>query len=223
MRPDRFSVFGYAHIPSFKKHQRLIDENALPDTDARNAQAEAIAAALAAAGYVAVGLDHFALPGDELALAAGASELRRNFQGYTTDGCTALIGLGASAIGRLRQGYAQNEVPHGVYARRIAEGRLATAKGYCLTEDDRLRGAVIERLMCDFEVDLTTVCEANGARPDALLAGNAVLSAMVDDGVVEIRDGIVRMIAAQRFLVRAVASAFDAYFLQSGRNFGKAA
>src|SRR3546814_4509858 len=100
MRPDRFSVFGYAHIPSFKKHQRLIDEAALPDAQARHAQAEAIAERLVEAGYERNGLAHFALPQDELSIAQREGRLHRNFQGYTTDGCETLVGLGASAIGR---------------------------------------------------------------------------------------------------------------------------
>src|SRR5690606_5715087 len=108
MRPDRLAVFGYAHVPAFKKHQRMIDESALPDGAERNAQAAAIAETLIRAGYEQIGLDHFALPGDELVRAARAGILRRNFQGYTTDACDTLIGLGASAIGRTAQGYVQN-------------------------------------------------------------------------------------------------------------------
>lgn len=128
MRPDRFAVFGYAHVPGFKKHQRLIDETALAGAQERNEQAEAIARALIAAGYKRVGLDHFALPGDELAIAAESGRLHRNFQGYTTDECRTLIGLGASSIGRFAEGFVQNEVPLGLYATRIADGGLATTK-----------------------------------------------------------------------------------------------
>jgi oxygen-independent coproporphyrinogen-3 oxidase len=129
MRPDRFSVFGYAHIPSFKKHQRLIDEKALPGAEARNEQAEAIAEALMSAGYTRAGLDHFALPGDELARAAKTGKLRRNFQGYTTDRCENLLGFGASAIGRLHHGYVQNEVPPGLYAKRVSKVRCRPPRG----------------------------------------------------------------------------------------------
>ena len=101
LRPDRFSVFGYAHVPAFKKHQRKIDESALPGSRERYEQACAIAEALTAAGYLQVGLDHFALPGDAMAVAFREGRLRRNFQGYTTDANDVLIGFGASAIGCL--------------------------------------------------------------------------------------------------------------------------
>ena len=110
LRPNRFSVFGYAHVPAFKKHQRKIEEASLPDSLERHRQSEAIARALTRAGYVQIGLDHFALPGDGMAAALRDGTLRRNFQGYTTDASKLLLGFGASAIGHLPQGYVQNEV-----------------------------------------------------------------------------------------------------------------
>lgn len=223
MRPDRFAVFGYAHIPSFKKHQRLIDENALPDAAARHAQAEAIADTLSTAGYRRIGLDHFALPDDELSLAADNGRLHRNFQGYTTDACTTLIGLGASAIGRTADGYVQNEVAIGQYAQRIASGKLATAKGYRMTAEDRLRAAVIERLMCDFRADLPALCAAYGFEPDQLLSGNAMFESILEDGIADIADGVVSVRRDCRFVIRAVAASFDAYLDQSARTHSKAA
>ncbi len=149
LRPDRLAVFGYAHVPAFKPHQRKIDEAALPDSDARFTHSRAIADALVRAGYVEIGLDHFALPDDPLAQAAVEGRLHRNFQGYTTDEAEVLIGLGASSIGRMPQGYVQNETRIPVYQRIVAEGRLPIARGYRFEGEDRLRGAVIERLMCD--------------------------------------------------------------------------
>lgn len=223
MLPDRFAVFGYAHIPSFKKHQRMIDEAALPDGAARNAQAEAIAETLVAAGYRQIGLDHFALPGDDLVKAQEAGKLRRNFQGYTTDNCETLVGFGASAIGRMKGGYVQNEVAPGLYAQHIASGMLATAKGYRLTAEDRLRAEVIERLMCDFSADVGAICKAHGVAPSALLAGNGRLKELANDGVVTIADGVVHVSREHRFVIRAVAAAFDAYLDQSARTHSKAA
>ncbi|WP_439632017.1 oxygen-independent coproporphyrinogen III oxidase [Shinella sp.] len=223
MRPERFAVFGYAHIPSFKKHQRLIDERALADAAGRMEQAEAIAGTLAAAGYVRIGLDHYALPGDSLARAARRGRLRRNFQGYTTDACETLIGFGASAIGRTAEGYVQNEVPPGLYAQRIASGRLATAKGYRLTAEDRLRAEIIERLMCDFRVDLTTIAARHGVNATPLLVGNGRLAALEEDGAIDIRGGTVAVRQGHRFIIRAVAAAFDAYLDQSTRKHSKAA
>ena len=164
LAPDRFSVFGYAHVPAFKKHQRMIDEAVLPDGLARHDQACAIADALKQAGYVQIGLDHFARPDDAMALAFAERTLRRNFQGYTTDQSEVLLGFGASAIGHLPQGYVQNQVQIGAYAESIAAGRLATAKGYRLSDDDRLRADIIERIMCEFGVDLGEICARHGAR-----------------------------------------------------------
>jgi len=223
MRPERFAVFGYAHIPSFKKHQRLIDERALPDAPMRAAQAEAIAKTLAAAGYIRIGLDHYALPADSLALAARRGRLHRNFQGYTTDACTTLIGFGASSIGRTPEGYVQNEVPPGLYAQRIASGRLATVKGYRITPEDRLRAEIIERLMCDFRADVGTIAGRHGFDAAALIEGNARLAALEQDGAVDIRGGTVTVRQDHRFIIRAVAAAFDAYIDQSARTHSKAA
>jgi oxygen-independent coproporphyrinogen-3 oxidase len=222
MRPDRLSVFGYAHVPGFKKHQRKIPEAALPHGAARQAQAEAIADALLAAGYVRIGLDHYALPGDPLAAAQAGGALHRNFQGYTTDPSSVLIGFGASAIGRLGQGYVQNEVVLGRYAERIAKGEFATAKGYALTADDRLRADLIERIMCDFAVDVGAVCARHGAPADRLLASIPKLRALQGDGVIELDGSTVRVAAEARFLVRSVASAFDAYLGASGRTHSRA-
>ena len=223
LRPDRLAVFGYAHIPTFKKHQRLIDEATLPDVRGRALQAEAIAATLIAAGYERIGLDHFALPADGLTLAQQEGRLHRNFQGYTTDACEALIGLGASSIGKLPQGYVQNEVPPGLYASRVAGGELPTSKGYRLTAEDRLRADVIERIMCDFSVDVAAAASAHGFEADALMAGNERLDALQRDGLITLDGGIIKVSDQHRFIVRAVASAFDAYLNKTGRTFSKAA
>ncbi|MDL2403871.1 oxygen-independent coproporphyrinogen III oxidase [Rhizobium mayense] len=223
MRPERFAVFGYAHIPAFKKHQRLIDDATLPGAEERNAQAEAIASALVAAGYVRIGLDHFALPDDTLSIAGSKGEVRRNFQGYTTDTCETLIGLGASAIGKLPMGYVQNEVALGTYADRVASGVLATAKGYRLTDEDRLRARIIERLMCDFSVDLNGITDNSGFDADYLLRGNERLKDLEADGVIEIGGGKLAVRQESRFMIRAVAAAFDAYLGMSGRTHSKAA
>src|SRR5262249_43170629 len=127
LKPARLALFGYAHVPWLKPHQRLIDEAALPGAGERMAQMHAAAETLEECGYVAIGLDHFASPGDDLWRAACTRRLHRNFQGYTTDPADGLIGLGASSIGRLPQGYVQNAPDIGAYARAIEAGRFATA------------------------------------------------------------------------------------------------
>ncbi len=222
LRPERFSVFGYAHVPTFKKHQRRIDEAALPDGAARYEQAEAIAEALVSAGYCRIGLDHYALPEDSMVQAQAAGSLHRNFQGYTTDPGDVLIGFGASAIGRLPQGYAQNEVVLGRYAERISRGELATSKGYALTADDRLRADLIERVMCDFHVNVSQVCRTHGIEPETLLQSIPRLRMLEQDGIIRLKDNVVSVNDDTRFLVRTVASAFDAYLGASGRTHSRA-
>jgi oxygen-independent coproporphyrinogen-3 oxidase len=197
LHPDRFAVFGYAHVPSFKPHQRRIDERALPGESERHEQFERMTERLVGEGYVAIGLDHFALPGDSLARAAAAGRLRRNFQGYTTDSCTSLIGFGASAIGQLREGYVQNATRIPDYERRIAQGKLAVVRGCELGEDDRRRAAIIERLMCTYEAELGEV--------------PAALDQLELDGLVRRTGNRIEVPGDARPLVRAVAAAFDAY------------
>jgi oxygen-independent coproporphyrinogen-3 oxidase len=211
LKPDRFSVFGYAHVPSFKKHQRKIDEAYLPDTGGRFDQSCAIANALKEAGYVQIGLDHFALPDDSMAKAFAEKKLRRNFQGYTTDTSEALIGFGSSAIGHLPQGYVQNDVNIVHYSQAIAAGRLATVKGYRLTADDLLRADIIERIMCDYGVDLGEVCGRHGAAPAAVLQSAGRLTNLIADGVVKLDGNSLAVAKDSRFLLRSVAAAFDAH------------
>ncbi|MFO1111620.1 MAG: oxygen-independent coproporphyrinogen III oxidase [Bradyrhizobium sp.] len=215
LRPDRFSVFGYAHVPGFKKYQRKIKEEWLPDSLARHEQASAIAQSLREAGYVQIGLDHFALPEDSMARALAAGTLRRNFQGYTTDQSSVLLGFGASAIGRLPQGFVQNEVAIPAYSEAVTQGRLATVRGYALTDDDRLRGEIIERIMCDFSVDLASVCARHGLGAAEMLQSAPRLHDLVADGIVELDGESLAMPADSRFLVRSVAAAFDAHLDRS--------
>ncbi|AGK56775.1 coproporphyrinogen III oxidase [Hyphomicrobium denitrificans 1NES1] len=222
MKPDRLAVFGYAHVPDVKKHQRLIDAKVLPDSATRVEQTVAIADALVAAGYRQIGLDCFALPNDELGVAQAARRLRRNFQGYTSDNCEALIGFGASAIGKTKSGYVQNEAVIGNYSTRISAGRLATARGYRLTTEDRGRAAIIERLMCDFEANLTEICARYGLDHAELTDGNERLSRAFDEGLAEMDGNILRVQSKHRFLVRVVAAAFDSYLERSPRTHSKA-
>ena len=212
LAPDRLAVFGYAHVPWMKTHQRMIDEAALPGAAERLAQAEAAAARLAGHGYRRIGLDHYARPDDAMTRALDEGRLRRNFQGYTTDPSSALLGFGASAIGALAEGYVQNAVPMRAYGEAVRDGRLAVTRGVRATADDRLRRAVIERLMCDMAVDLTDL----GADPDAFAAELSALAPMRRDGLVEIEGGRLRVTEPGRPLVRTVCAAFDRY-LQTGK------
>lgn len=212
MKPDRIALFGYAHVPWMAKKQRLIDEAALPDIQARLAQSQAAAAALVKAGYVAIGLDHFALPTDPMAIAAKAGTLRRNFQGYTTDIAETMLGVGSTSIGRTPSGYVQNITETGAWTRSIQAGKLPVGRGLALTEDDNLRAQVIERLMCNGTVDLDAVPHSGGIAPDWHLMHDSELAALEADGVISRSAGKIAMTEKGAPVVRVVAAVFDAYF-----------
>jgi oxygen-independent coproporphyrinogen III oxidase len=211
LAPQRLALFGYAHVPWFKTHQRRIDEAGLPDATARFAQAEAARAKLLALGYQAIGLDHFAEAQDSLAVAARRGRLHRNFQGYSVDAADALIGLGASAIGRLPQGHIQNAPDIGGYSRPIAGGRFATVRGIAMSEDDRLRGRIIERLMCDFAVDL----DAAAAGTQDFAAELAALRSLADDGLIAIDGHRIAVTSEGRPFVRLAAAIFDTHLARA--------
>ena len=213
---DRAAVFGYAHVPWMKKHQALIPEAALPGAEARLAQERMIRQVLEdEGGYIPVGLDHYALPGDAMAIAVQAKALHRNFQGYTTDATPVLLGLGASSIGALPQGYVQNATSVPAYEAAISEGQLPVARGVALTPDDRLRRAVIERIMCDLELDMPALARAMGADPALLLEDAAQLSGFAADGLVEWDGARVSVTERGRPFVRNVAALFDVYLQEA--------
>ncbi|HEV2516189.1 MAG TPA: oxygen-independent coproporphyrinogen III oxidase [Devosia sp.] len=211
LHPDRLALFGYAHVPWMKTHQRMIDAAMLPDPQERLRQSAAAAARIVAAGYVAIGLDHFAKPADRLAIAAGAGQLRRNFQGYTTDAAPALIGFGASSIGSLPQGYVQNTVATGEYVRAVKARGLAIARGIALSSEDRMRGWVIERLMCDLAVSVPDLRRRFGSAAEAVLVEMAYAAQGDADGIVEFDGRRFAITDAGRPYVRSVAAAFDTY------------
>jgi oxygen-independent coproporphyrinogen-3 oxidase len=215
LHPARLALFGYAHVPWFKANQKLIDEAALPGASERIEQARAAALRLAGHGYVPIGLDHFARPDDELAAAARTGRLRRNFQGYTTDPADALIGLGASAIGKLPQGFAQNAVDIAGYARAVTQGAFATVKGIAVSADDVLRGAIIERLMCDLAVDLAALPAGTPHSAATFAHERADLDALAAAGLITIEGSRITVTEEGRPFVRLVAAAFDAYLAQS--------
>ena len=157
-----------------------------------------------------------------MAKALSQGRLHRNFQGYTTDPCEALIGLGASAIGRLPQGYVQNEVVIGRYAERIADNKLPIARGYRLTPEDRLRAELIERVMCDLAVDIDAVCARHPVDAGALASSRCALEQLAQEGVVNFDGRRVRLQEDARLFVRKVASTFDAYLDQAPRQYSRA-
>lgn len=206
LAPDRIALFGYAHVPWFKRRQRLIDERALPDTQARFEQAQAAHEKLTQLGYVAIGLDHFARPEDTLAVAARNGSLRRNFQGYVANAPDAIVGLGPSAISTLPQGFAQNINGVGAWRQAIEAGQLPIARGHALSEDDRRRAALIEAIMCAYQVDLS----AYGGRA-AFATELQSLALLAAAGVVAIEGDLIYVPEPMRPFCRLAAQAFDAY------------
>jgi oxygen-independent coproporphyrinogen-3 oxidase len=211
LEPDRLAVFGYAHVPWMKKHQSQIVEEALPDAALRLELAENAAQRIEAAGFRRIGLDHFARPGDPLAIAFDQGRLRRNFQGYTTDASETLIGLGPSAISATQEGYSQNAADIPVWRRAIDAGRLATQRGLALQDEDRWRRAAIERLMCMGVLDLEALA-AEFRLPNAQFpAERARLAPLIADGAATLSGNTLRVTEAGRPLARLIAAAFDTY------------
>jgi oxygen-independent coproporphyrinogen-3 oxidase len=208
--PQRIALFGYAHVPWFRPNQKIIGTAQLPDLAGRILQARTAADVLTELGYRAIGLDHFADAGDELAIAAREKRLRRNFQGYTTDDADALIGFGASAIGWLPQGFVQNATDVAGYSRAIAQGTPATVKGFALSAQDLLRGEIIERLMCDLSVDVGVLAARHGS-DQSFEAEFAALVPLAEEGMVQIDGRRIRVTEDGRPFLRLVASAFDTY------------
>lgn len=202
LAPDRIALFGYAHVPWMMARQRLIKDEDLPDARQRLQQQLAASASLKAAGYLPIGLDHFAKPEDELAIAVRDGKLHRNFQGYTTDAAQCLVGFGASSIGRFPRGFVQNRADVPQWRGAIRAGQLATARGIALSEDDRRRGKIIERLMCDLEAD---VSEISRRETDQRLAG------MEADGLIETLGDWIAVTEPGRPFLRSICAVFDDY------------
>ncbi|MEQ1697160.1 MAG: oxygen-independent coproporphyrinogen III oxidase [Hyphomicrobiaceae bacterium] len=212
LRPDRIATFGYAHLPSRLVHQRLIDSAVLPDAMERFAQSQLLAQSLTQAGYLRVGMDHFALPTDHLA----SKTLKRNFQGYSTEQADALLGFGASAIGQLPQGFVQNATATGEYIAKIGTAGLATVRGVALTDDDRARGSAIEQLMCQMEFSQSQLVARYGkAAAPVVKIANDLIAADTNGFVARTADGFAITQAGRPF-VRTICTAFDRYFQPTG-------
>jgi oxygen-independent coproporphyrinogen-3 oxidase len=194
-----------------KSRQEQIPSSSLPGPYERFLQADIAAETLMERGYVRVGLDHFARPDDRLAAISGQGRVARNFQGYTTDDNPVLLGIGVSSIGRLPQGYIQNATEISVYRDRLREGRLPTKRGIRFSGDDRLRGAVIERLMCDLAVDLDSVAAHFDRSPDSFAPELARLEPLIADGIARRTGSRIEITEEGRPLLRAVAALFDSY------------
>jgi len=212
LRPSRIAVYGYAHMPSMVKAQRQIDAAELPSTSERLELLKLTVERLTAAGYVYIGMDHFALPDDPLAMALADGVLHRNFQGYSTQPDCDLVGLGVSSIGKVGDAYVQNAKSLDEYYDRVERHQLAVTRGVNLTGDDRVRRDVIQRLMCQGVVDCAAI-----ERDHCIVFGDyfadelARLQTFRTDGLLDEIGSCIVVSNRGRFMVRNIAMVFDAY------------
>lgn len=210
LEPDRVALYGYAHVPWMAKRQQLIPSEALPTPQERLALFDTARRLFLWDGYEEIGIDHFATPEDGLSRARKSGRLRRNFQGYTDDTAEVLIGVGASAISRFPQGYAQNAPATGAHTAAIRDGRFSTTRGHAFSGEDRLRARLIEALMCDFRIDTAEI-----TRDFAITA--TALKEMLSEvdrafaGHLKLDEAGLSVPHEARPLTRMIARRFDAY------------
>ncbi|TXH61324.1 MAG: oxygen-independent coproporphyrinogen III oxidase [Thiothrix sp.] len=208
--PDRISLFNYAHLPSLFMPQRRINSAELPSSEEKLSILQHAVEQLTAAGYVYIGMDHFAKPQDELALAQQQGSLQRNFQGYTTHADCDLVAMGVSAISHVADCYSQNEKTTEAYYAALDAGQLAVIRGLSLNEDDQIRRYVIQQLTCQFSLDLTTLSQKFAIEAeDYFQAELAQLAPMQADQLLEINANQIKVTSRGRFLVRNICMVFD--------------
>ena len=216
MRPDRLAVYSYAHLPHVFKPQNQIDESLLPDPDTKLALLQAAVEQLTAAGYVYIGMDHFALPDDELALAQARGGLHRNFMGYTTHADSDLVGLGVSAISHIGGSFSQNPRDLPSWETALDAGRLPVFRGMRMDEDDEIRADLIQSLMCQGEVRVRAFEERHGIGFAEYFADDLQrLWPLADDGLVVVSPEAIRATPRGRLLLRNIAMCFDRYLDQT--------
>ena len=216
VRPDRIAVYGYAHLPELFKAQRQIEAADLPTPEAKLGLLQLAIEKLTAAGYGYIGMDHFALPDDELALAQARGGLHRNFMGYTTHADSDLIGLGVSAISHIGDSFSQNPRDLVSWQSAIDDGHLPVFRGMRLSEDDQLRADLIQRLMCQGEVPIAALERRYAIDFDVYFADALErLLPLVADGLVRIEPGRIKVTSQGRLLLRNIAMCFDRYLDKS--------
>ncbi len=216
VKPDRLSVFNYAHLPTIFKPQRRINEADLPSATEKLAILQNTTNQLLAAGYIYIGMDHFALPDDELAIAQRNGTLYRNFQGYSTHADCDLIGLGITSISQIADSYSQNVKTLEEYYAKISAGNIPIFRGIALNPDDKLRRAVITKLICHFTLDITTIENEYQIDFKTYFATElAELATMQTDGLLTLNEQRIDILPAGRFLVRNICMPFDVYLRQN--------
>ena len=223
VNPDRLSVFNYAHLPELFKPQRRINEADLPSPAAKLDILSMTIERLAQAGYVYIGMDHFAKPDDELAIAQRSRTLYRNFQGYSTHADCDLIAMGTTAIGKVGNTYSQNVRGIDDYYQRLDAGQLPVFRGIELSHDDLLRREIITQLICHFELDIPAIERQFGINYYAYFSREQEdLLSMRNDGLLEIDERNVRVLPAGRLLIRNICMVFDAYLREkAGQRYSK--
>ena len=212
MRPDRLAVYSYAHLPHIFKPQKQIDDALLPDPDTKLALLQAAVEQLTAAGYVYIGMDHFALPDDELAVAQARGGLHRNFMGYTTHADSDLVGLGVSALSHIGNSFSQNPRDLPSWEIALDEGRLPVFRGMRMDEDDEIRADLVQSLMCQGEVRVRAFQERHGIGFAEYFADDLQrLWPLADDGLVDVGPEAIRATPRGRLLLRNIAMCFDRY------------
>lgn len=221
LRPDRLAVYSFAYVPWIRPHQRRIETDLLPDSPTKFALLAEVVRALQEGGYRHIGIDHFALPGDELVAAADQGTLTRTFMGYTTKRGTDTVALGSSGISDIDGAYIQNHRRLASYYQAVDSGILPTERGYRLDPDDHVRRTVITELMCNARVDLAAVGDRYGIEPRRYfakeLASLSGAQGLVEEGLVEIDGVTVKATQTGRFFLRRLAKEFDVYSRESSK------
>ena len=218
LRPDRVSAFSYAHVPWLKPAQKKFDEATIPHGPEKFAIFRRLVERMTGAGYEFVGMDHFALPGNELAVAQREGRLWRNFQGFTTKSGTDLVGLGVTSIGQVAGAFAQNEKELGAWGARVRGSGLSTTKGMWIGDDDLVRQRIIHQVMCAYRLSKSAIEREFGIDFDARY-GDAItrLAPLADDGMVVLNDDGFELTSWGRVFVRNVCMLFDAHLPQPGQ------
>ena len=218
LAPERLAIYNYAHLPKRVKAQKLIREETLPKPTEKLALLELIINRLQGAGYEYIGMDHFALPTEDLVMARNNGTLQRNFQGYSTHANADMIGMGLTSIGNIADSYSQNQRFEHPYFEAIDAGRLPIMKGYTLNDDDRLRREVIQQLMCQGIINLPQIEKRfDVAFSDYFAPELQALTEMADDGLVSVDRESITVQPLGRLLMRNIAMVFDAYMKQAAR------
>lgn len=218
LNPHRLSVFNYAHLPSLFAAQRKIKDADLPSAQQRLDILQETISSLTGAGYQFIGMDHFARPDNELAIAQRKGQLHRNFQGYTTQGDSDLLGMGVSAISMIGDCYAQNQKELKLYYQQVDEQGHALWRGLALTRDDCIRRDVIKALICNFQLNFADIEQLWAIKATEYFAEDLqLLAPLAKDGLVAITEQGIQVTGKGRLLIRNICMCFDVYLRQKAR------